>query len=94
MVAPLVLLNRAFAFRTVLSVCHDPRDVLALVRVLRLPLRCHLARTRPMRLLRAFETERVAALALYVTNPVFLILHAVVAALERAPSHVLVVIRE
>lgn len=47
-----------------------------------------------MRLLRAFKTERVAALALHVTNPVFPILHAVVAALERAPSHVLVVIRE
>jgi len=93
-IASLVLFDGAFAFGALLCVGHDPGDVLALIRILCLPLAGHIARARPVRLLRALEAEGVPAFAIHVTHPVLFVLHAVVTALEGTPTHILIIIRE
>jgi hypothetical protein len=91
-IATLVFLDGAFALGTGLSVGHNPGYVLALGRILSLPLVSNITVARTVGFLRTLETKRVTALAIHVTHSVFLILYTIVATLEGTPSHVFIVI--
>ena len=91
-VASLVLLDRLLTGRTSLGVGQDPGDVLTLIGVLQIPLGSLLAVARGVRLIRTLKAKPVATLAKDVRDPHILVLHTVVAALERTPSHVPVVV--
>ena len=92
-ITPLILLDRLPTLGTLLSVCHNPSNVLAFIRILSFPRPRVFAAARSVRLLPALEAEGVAALALHVADAVLLVFNAVVAALVRTPPHVLVVVR-
>jgi hypothetical protein len=92
MVAALVFLNRFVTPGAVLGVGHNPCDVLALSRVLQVPLLRSLAVRRLVGLVAAFKAKRVAALAVDLHYPPVFIDHAVIAPRIWTPPHLLVVI--
>lgn len=92
MVAALVLLNGLVALGAVLRVGHDPRDVLALSRVLQVPLLGVLTVARFMGFLPALETERIATLAVDLHDPSIFVDHTVVTAGKRTPPNLLVIV--
>ena len=64
MVAPLILLDRAFTFRALLGVRHDPSHILTLSAVFALPFLCRRTVARPVRVISAAETKRIATFTL------------------------------